>query len=100
MYIIPLFVYAVLINLFYIISKYFRKANPKYSAIDDILLFGGIPVASGYFLFVMFNPSNDTRLVSEVVDEHRTIFVALMVWMVISTITFLWRNREKTNKLP
>ena len=99
-YIIPLFVYVVLLNLLYIISKYYRKTNPKYSAIDDLLLFGGIPVTFGYFLFVMFNPKNDLRLVSEVVDEHRTRLLVLMAWMVISAIIFVWRNREKTSKLP
>ena len=99
-YFIPLFVYVVLLNLLYIISKYYRRTNPKYSAIDDILLFGGIPVTFGYFLFVMFNPKNDLRLVSEVIDEYRTRLLVLMVWMVISAIIFVWRNREKTNKLP
>lgn len=99
-YFIPLFVYVVLLNLLYIISKYYRRTNPKYSAIDDILLFGGIPVTFGYFLFVMFNPKNNLRLVSEVIDEHRTRLLVLMIWMVISAIIFVWRNREKTKKLP
>ena len=93
-YFVPLFVYVVLIYLLYIISKYFREVNPKYSSTDDILLFGGIPVTFGYFLFVMFNPRNDLRLVAEVMDEHKTIFMVLLVWMVFPAITFLYRNRE------
>ena len=105
-YFVYLFVYVllivVLVRLLYIISKYYRRSNPKYSVIDDILLFGGIPVAFGYFFFVMFGlRRNDLRLLSEVVNEQdMTIFMVLLVWMTFSTILFVWRNREKKDKLP
>lgn len=93
-YFAPIFSYLVILCLLFIISKHFRKTNPKYSMIDDILLFSGMPVTVGYFYFVAFNPKNDFRLVSEVMDENRPILIILMIWMVISSFIFIWRNRE------
>ena len=99
-YLIPLFAYAVVICLLCIVSKHFRKTNPKYSTLDDVLLFGGLPITMGYFYFVMLNPKNDLRLVSEVVNEHRSRMIILMVWMVVSSFIYLWRNREDKLKYP
>lgn len=94
-YLIVIFVYGVLLRLLYIIRKSMKALNPSYSQLDDILLFSGIPVAFGYFLFVMFNPYNQTRLVSEIMDESEPILIPLLVWMVVSSMYFLWRNRRK-----
>ena len=99
-YIIPLLSYGLIVLLLCFAAKEFRGKNPKYSIIDDILLFGGMPVTFGYYLYVMVDPKNDLRLVSDVMDEHRTTLMVLLAWMLISSIIFLWRNLSRKSKLP
>ena len=93
-YFIAVFVYCVLIRLLYIIRKAMKALNHNYSLFDDVLLFSGIPVTFGYLLFMTFNPSNQKRFVSEVMDESMPILFPLLVWMVVSSMCFLWRNRK------
>jgi len=71
-----------------------KKINPYYSLVDDVLLWTGIPVAFGYFLYVFINPENQTKLVSQVVNETSSTMILLDIWMLVSGLLFIWRNRK------
>ena len=93
-YIIVIFVFGLILDLLYITRKTLKKLNPRYSLYDDFLLWTGIPTTFGYLMFIIFNPENNNKLVSEVVKESQNIMVPLLIWMVIGTLWNLWRNRS------
>ena len=98
-YVIVIFVYGILLRLIYVARKTMKKLNPNYSLLDDVLLWTGIPVVFGYFLFVFFNPKNQEISVADLIDSTQHIMLPLLVWMVFGTFYFLWRNR-KSQKTP
>ena len=93
-YVIVILVYGLILDLLYITRKTLKKLNPRYSLFDDLLLWTGIPATFGYLMYIIFNPENNNKLVSEVVKETQNIMIPLLIWMVIGTLWYLWRNRS------
>ena len=94
-YVIAIFAYCLVLYLCYVIRKSMKVYNAHYSLFDDVLLWGGAPIALGYFMYTSFNPENHTEFI------YREIYEKLYAWLFISGFLFLWRNRpfrcDKTN---
>ena len=93
-YVIVIFAYCIVLRVIYLTRKTMKKLKPSYSLLDDVLLWTGIPVVFGYFLFIFFNPKNQVLLVADLIDSNQHIMLPLLIWMVFSALLFLWRNRK------
>jgi len=85
-----IFAYAVFIAFTFIMRASLKAQNPKYSFLDDILLFTGAPVVLGYLLIIVMNPNNLGKLAREVVFTPTMII--LLFWMVVGGIIMITRN--------
>ena len=93
-YILMAIVMLLIIALMFIARFESKKVNPRYSLLDDILLFTGNPVAYGYFLFVCLNPSNSNPVAT--LDTPTSKIIA--AWWIASSAIFLvryYKNRKK-----
>ena len=91
-----LFVYIVFLFCFILMRISDKRRNPKYSFLDDFLLFTGCPLFFAYFLYVAFNPNNGDKMVHDLFSTP--LIFGLMGWMVISTILYVIRNQRNDKK--
>ena len=95
-YILMAILISIIIALMFITRFESKKVNPRYSLLDDILLFSGNPVAYGYFLFVCLNPSNPNP---KATLETPTSMI-VVAWLIVSSTIFLvryYKNRKNKN---
>lgn len=90
--------FLIVVGFLTLLRNTAKKQNKKYSIIDDFLLYGGIPVALGYFLFIMFNPNNQDKAFEDVIVESKCNIYYLLVWMILSTLLFCIRQIPNKNQ--
>ena len=90
-YVGAIVVFVAVIGFLVIMRKAMKAQNKKtYSWIDDILLFTGIPLVMGYFMFQGFNPDNLDKTAMDVVRAPLSLIVLL--WFLASCVLLLIRN--------
>lgn len=90
---VSVILYSIIIWLTFKARSVFKEYNPKYSLLDDILLFTGFPVAWGYCLYLFINPETYKNPIEQSFSSPMVKIMA--VWMIISYVIVLIRTYKK-----
>ena len=93
---IGIFVYGVFLSVCVVLRRLFKLKNPKYGFFDDFLFFSGVPITFAYIWFLILDPDNFIKDVSELFTTP--LMFILLTWTLFSSIIFL--IRQKTNGNP